>query len=53
VWSESIGASAARVVFRHILPNAMAPVLVAMTLVNIVPYELSRNTATAATPRCI
>jgi peptide/nickel transport system permease protein len=32
VWSESIGASAARVVFRHILPNAMAPVLVAMTL---------------------
>ena len=32
VWSESIGASAARVVFRHILPNALAPVLVAMTL---------------------
>ena len=32
VWSESIGASAWRVVFRHILPNAMAPVLVAMTL---------------------
>jgi peptide/nickel transport system permease protein len=32
IWSESIGASAFRVVFRHILPNAMAPVLVAMTL---------------------
>jgi peptide/nickel transport system permease protein len=32
VWSESVGASAGRVVFRHILPNAMAPVLVAMTL---------------------
>jgi peptide/nickel transport system permease protein len=32
VWSESIGASALRVVFRHILPNAIAPVLVAMTL---------------------
>ncbi len=32
VWSESIGASALRVVVRHILPNAMAPVLVAMTL---------------------
>ena len=32
IWSESIGASAFRVVFRHILPNAIAPVLVAMTL---------------------
>lgn len=32
VWSESIGASAFRIVWRHILPNAMAPVLVAMTL---------------------
>lgn len=32
IWSESVGASAARIVFRHILPNAMAPVLVAMTL---------------------
>jgi peptide/nickel transport system permease protein len=32
IWSESVGASAARVVFRHILPNALAPVLVAMTL---------------------
>jgi peptide/nickel transport system permease protein len=32
IWSESIGASALRVVFRHILPNAIAPVLVAMTL---------------------
>jgi len=32
IWSESIGASALRVVFRHILPNAIGPVLVAMTL---------------------
>ncbi len=32
IWSESVGASAVRVVFRHILPNALAPVLVAMTL---------------------
>jgi len=32
IWSESIGASALRIVFRHILPNAIAPVLVAMTL---------------------
>jgi peptide/nickel transport system permease protein len=32
IWSESVGAGALRVVFRHILPNAMAPVLVAMTL---------------------
>jgi peptide/nickel transport system permease protein len=32
IWSESVGASAMRVVFRHILPNAIAPVLVAMTL---------------------
>ncbi|HET7874426.1 MAG TPA: ABC transporter permease [Methylomirabilota bacterium] len=32
IWSESIGAGALRIVFRHILPNAMAPVLVAMTL---------------------
>jgi peptide/nickel transport system permease protein len=32
VWSESVGASALRVVLRHILPNALAPVLVAMTL---------------------
>jgi peptide/nickel transport system permease protein len=32
IWSESIGASALRVIFRHILPNAIAPVLVAMTL---------------------
>jgi len=32
IWSESIGASAVRIVFRHILPNAIAPVLVAMTL---------------------
>ncbi len=31
-WSESVGASGLRVVVRHILPNAMAPVLVAMTL---------------------
>ncbi|HET8579009.1 MAG TPA: ABC transporter permease [Methylomirabilota bacterium] len=32
IWSESIGAGALRIIFRHILPNAMAPVLVAMTL---------------------
>ena len=32
VWSESIGAGALRVIFKHILPNALAPVLVAMTL---------------------
>jgi peptide/nickel transport system permease protein len=32
VWSQSVGASGFRVVWRHILPNAMAPVLVAMTL---------------------
>jgi len=32
VWSHAIGASGFRVVWRHILPNAMAPVLVAMTL---------------------
>jgi peptide/nickel transport system permease protein len=32
VWSQSIGATAFRIIWRHILPNAMAPVLVAMTL---------------------
>jgi len=32
VWSQSVGASAFRIIWRHILPNAMAPVLVAMTL---------------------
>jgi peptide/nickel transport system permease protein len=32
IWSESVGAGALRVIFRHILPNALAPVLVAMTL---------------------
>ena len=32
VWSQSIGASAFRIIWRHILPNALAPVLVAMTL---------------------
>ena len=32
VWSQSVGASGFRIVWRHILPNAMAPVLVAMTL---------------------
>jgi peptide/nickel transport system permease protein len=32
VWSQSIGAGAFRIIWRHILPNAMAPVLVAMTL---------------------
>ncbi len=32
VWSQAIGATGFRVIWRHILPNAMAPVLVAMTL---------------------
>ena len=32
VWSQSIGATAFRIIWRHILPNAMGPVLVAMTL---------------------
>ena len=32
LWSQSIGASAFRTIWRHILPNAVGPVLVAMTL---------------------
>jgi peptide/nickel transport system permease protein len=32
IWSHAVGASAPRVIFRHVLPNAMGPVLVAMTL---------------------
>src|SRR5213078_3717062 len=32
IWSQAVGASGFRIVWRHILPNAMAPVLVAMTL---------------------
>jgi peptide/nickel transport system permease protein len=32
VRSQAVGASGYRVIWRHILPNAMAPVLVAMTL---------------------
>lgn len=32
ISSQSIGAGAFRIICRHILPNAMAPVLVAMTL---------------------
>ena len=32
LWSQAVGASGFRVIWRHILPNAMAPVLVAMTL---------------------
>src|SRR5437899_12808546 len=32
LWSQSIGAGAFRIIWRHILPNAMGPVLVAMTL---------------------
>jgi len=32
IWSQAVGAGAVRVIWRHILPNAMAPVLVAMTL---------------------
>ena len=31
-WSQSVGAGAFRIIWRHILPNALAPVLVAMTL---------------------
>ena len=32
IWSEAVGAGAMRIIFRHILPNAIAPILVAMTL---------------------
>ncbi len=32
IWSQSVGAGAVRIIWRHILPNALAPVLVAMTL---------------------
>lgn len=32
LWSLAVGARGSRIVWRHILPNAMAPVLVAMTL---------------------
>jgi peptide/nickel transport system permease protein len=32
LWSLSIGASSFRTIWRHILPNAIGPVLVAMTL---------------------
>jgi peptide/nickel transport system permease protein len=32
LWSQSIGASSFRTIWRHILPNAVGPVLVAMTL---------------------
>jgi peptide/nickel transport system permease protein len=32
LWSQAVGAGAIRIIWRHILPNAMAPVLVAMTL---------------------
>jgi len=32
IWSQNVGATGFRVVWRHILPNALAPVLVAMTL---------------------
>src|SRR5207249_8263861 len=32
IWLQSVGAGAFRLIWRHILPNAMAPVLVAMTL---------------------
>jgi len=32
MWSQSTGASAFRIIWRHVLPNAMGPVLVAMTL---------------------
>jgi peptide/nickel transport system permease protein len=32
IWSHAIGASTFRIIWRHILPNAVGPVLVAMTL---------------------
>jgi len=32
VWSQNVGATGFRVIWRHFLPNALAPVLVAMTL---------------------
>ena len=32
VWSQNVGATGFRIIWRHILPNALAPVLVAMTL---------------------
>ena len=32
VWSQNVGATGYRIIWRHILPNALAPVLVAMTL---------------------
>jgi peptide/nickel transport system permease protein len=32
LWSHAVGASAPRIILRHVLPNAMGPVLVAMTL---------------------
>jgi peptide/nickel transport system permease protein len=32
VWSHAIGATGFRIIWRHILPNAVGPVLVAMTL---------------------
>src|SRR5207302_4243119 len=32
IWSQAVGASGFRIVWRHIVPYAMAPVLVAMTL---------------------
>src|SRR5213083_3607296 len=32
IWSQAVGASGFRIIWRHILPNAMGPVLVAMTL---------------------
>ena len=32
VWSQNVGATGFRVIWRYILPNALAPVLVAMTL---------------------
>jgi peptide/nickel transport system permease protein len=32
VWSQSVGAGSVRIIWRHIMPNAVAPVLVAMTL---------------------
>ena len=32
IWAHAVGASGPRIIVRHVLPNAMGPVLVAMTL---------------------
>src|SRR5260370_21352240 len=32
IWSEAVGAGALRIIFRHLLPNAIAPILAPKTL---------------------